>query len=399
MTFISKHITALIASLAVMLASCGSPADEPVAPPRLPGDEGTVMLDLNVVVDGQTDPGAVGSRAFPVIEDGSFEDPVTDYEKLKTLRVIIVRPDGTVEHNRYVELSTPAYNVLHSDNLRFNVRHSERKTIYLLGNEAVVSKQNGDYDFSAIAVGSQFPAGTVADLKLNATIDNSLSSTSRTYVPMSESFDVQIDAPKTMDDFEITRQLFITRSLIKFSFSVKSEVPYDTKRKLTGISVTNLADRSYYLPRATVYDPPKYDAGGNVTQSTNDKGGRLITSFELPDGFSTTKRRFPVMPYYDLDSENELIFTPYIYMPESDVQEGSSYNVRLYFDGDRDDELSDWLGTRPLAITDIPRNTHVKVNIKITSVGIVADVTLVPYTCISLNPGFGGFEHPEEDTN
>ena len=105
------------------------------------------------------------------------------------------------------------------------------------------------------------------------------------------------------------------------------------------------------------------------------------------------------MPYYDLDSENELIFTPYIYMPESDVKEGSSYNVRLYFDGDRDDELSDWLGTRPLAITAIPRNTHVKVNIKITSVGIVADVTLVPYTCISLNPGFGGFEHPEEDTN
>ena len=49
---------------------------------------------------------------------------------------------------------------------------------------------------------------------------------------MSESFDVQIDAPKTMDDFEITRQLFITRSLIKFSFSVKSEVPYDTNASL-----------------------------------------------------------------------------------------------------------------------------------------------------------------------
>ena len=80
--------------------------------------------------------------------------PVSDYEKLRTLRVMIVHAGeektGVVEHNRMV-LVEPSSGAILNDDLRFKVSSGERKHIYLFANEAAVS-----YDFSSIAEGELF---------------------------------------------------------------------------------------------------------------------------------------------------------------------------------------------------------------------------------------------------
>ena len=368
----------MFAVLALIVEACGS-SDYDAPSVIEPDEDRMVVLGLNVIVGETPGENNVGSRAFAGSEDGTFENPATEYEKLKTLRVIIVRPDGTVEHNRYVQFDVATGQII-SDNLEFEVKSGEIKRIYLFGNEAAV---NYDFRSSNIPEGSIFPTEAVENVTIRVSgtsspINNGPTSQTRTYIPMSECFDVKIDRPEREEDLHISRTLFITRSLIKFSFSVKNTVPYGVKTNLTGISITGLAGSSFYLPRNTVYNPPKDQP------STNNLGGRYITSYEMPANFGTTECNFPVLPYYDLDSGEELTFDSYIYLPETKTT--GNYQLRLSFDNP---DLSDWLGSRPLDLKDIPRNTHVKINITLNGSIYDVEVQMVPYAGVNLTPDFG----------
>lgn len=369
----------LIALLALIVQACGSSVYD-IPPDIDPEAAENVVLGINVVV-GETPEGAEAvSRTFADSEDGTFENPVAEYEKLKTLRVIIVRPDGTVEHNRYVSFDIATGQIIR-DNLDFVVKSGETKRIYLFGNEEAV-----EYNFTsdAIPVGSVFPVKAVENVTIKfpegslPPVNNGQTSLTRTYIPMSECFYVKIDTPMSEEDRHISRTLFITRSLIKFSFSVKNAVPYEIRSKLTAISISGLADRSFYLPNNTLYDPPKDQP------SDYSLGGRYITSFRMPDGFGTTECKFPVLPAFDPDASDELTFDSYIYLPETKTR--GNYQLRLLFDNQI---LSDALGHKSLDIRDIPRNTHVKVNITLKGSIYDVEVQMVPYTSVGLTPDFG----------
>ena len=82
----------------------------------------TVMLGLTAEV--------LGSART----DGS--DASADIEKMHSLRIVVLRPDGSVEHNLFVDFGPASQ----SEYARFlAVRKNEKKSIFLIANESGVS--------------------------------------------------------------------------------------------------------------------------------------------------------------------------------------------------------------------------------------------------------------------
>ena len=74
-----------------------------------------VNLDLNV---------ALSDIAIPWSRVSSDAAPANDDEKMQTLRIIVVRPDGTVEANRFVK---PSVAWVYDRQERFKVVGREKK--------------------------------------------------------------------------------------------------------------------------------------------------------------------------------------------------------------------------------------------------------------------------------
>ena len=342
-----------------------------------------------------------------------YEEPVDAYEKVRTLRVVIVRPDGTIAHNRMVTVShLPADGMIQcgnivNDNLQFKIVADETKKIYLFANEKAVNdnkKDNEKFDFtSRLSVGSTFPAEEVAGILIKrnpgeAFIDNN-GDGAKTYVPMSECFDVKIPA---FDDIEseivmnpsggaekyITETLFITRSLIKFSFTVQLKVAgiSSTQLALRGVTISNLANEGYYLPNSTIYDPVWNQPSDNYL------GGREIVSFKVP--YEDDDNADPAALLSDctflfskplaISSKQEESGSIMTYLPESKTIGDGQYVVKLLFE-----DNGDYYESKPLKIQYIPRNTHVKVNMVLTPSELEATVAIVPYISVVLPPIFG----------
>lgn len=92
------HIVSVLGVCFLLMCGCDGRSDE-----GLPSSNGpdAVYLDINVALrDAPVSGRSVSGRAD---EDPSY-DKVTDAEKMRTLRVILVRPDGKVEHNVHLDL-------------------------------------------------------------------------------------------------------------------------------------------------------------------------------------------------------------------------------------------------------------------------------------------------------
>lgn len=371
-----RHINLLMVVLmGATLCACGSNED-----PEMPEANGRVMLDLNVAVAEAP----TATRAFPDTENGSFENPTSAYEGVNTLRVVIVHRggdlNGIIEHNRQVAVNYQTGNII-NDNLRFSVTSNEYKRIYLFANEASV-----DYDFSKLEPGTPFPEEEVNAIELTrkpnaAYIDNSAASYNHRFVPMSEVFDVNVPEPETDLLTYQTEYLFLTRSLIKFSFCFLTKPGYGQSGvKIRGVKIEGLANSGYYMPKATVYDPAKYNV------SSNPLKGRYIVSFSTPADPGYSNYDFPFdIPAEEIKDGLDKSYSPLIYFPESKTPQSARYKLSLLLDGPG----AEFLTPEPLEITDIPRNTHVKVNITLTSTSIKPEVVLLPYTECILEPDFG----------
>ncbi len=371
-------VTLLTASL---LTACGN--DIPSISTLKDAEEGKgVTLTLNIAMSEF--PETEQTRApFPDSDDMSFEGPVSDYEKMRTLRVIIVHGEGNetgiVEHNRMVTADLSSGAII-NDNLRFKVTSGEKKDIYLFANEAATG-----HDFGSIAEGSVFPEEEIRDIRISrrsgaAFIDNGTSSVEKRFVPMSEMFEIDVPTPVGDSDFFQIEHLFVTRSTVKFSFHFSTPEDYPAQgASVTGIKLYGLADECYYLPRNTSYDPGKY------TPAFDNGGGRYITSFDTPDGTSFSGYTFAPFSPIEIKEGMDAAMSPFIYFPESKREGGTKpFRISVVLDNG-----TEFLVPRNLSLDNIPRNTHVKINILMKSTDVDASVTLLPYTGVWLNPDFG----------
>lgn len=350
-----------------------------------------------------------------------FEEASGEYEKISQLRVIIMRPDWEIEQNHLVSFSNGTVSY---DNEPFKVVSGEKKKIYLLANS-----ENLGYDFDRLRPGTYYNAPYIEDIIIKTTevggtiIDNT--SSEKKYIPMSEMYEIMVETPETVkkDTKVDIGTLFVTRAAVKFSFQISSE--YGTGLWIKEIIFNQLANQEYLVPNETKYYPPKYTdpvKNWNGTSSWGDKTdpdlyGRFITSYTTPA--SATYSQVIITPITPIELGPDTTFcSPALYyceskyIPNDNRAATSPYSVSITV-VEKDDEGnlvdgSDYTFV-PISLPNLPllpRNTHVKVKIRLGKTTIdECVVELLPYIGVELNPQFGvnrdqtTTETPPDNTN
>lgn len=372
------HNIAALFALTALMTAC---SDSDTETPDLPEKAQKVNLVISVAtVESQP---SAQSRATEEGDDKyTFEDPATDYEKMHTLRVIVVNADNRVEGNVPVTADAPTDRL---EDITIPVMGGEYKDVYLIANEESVS-----YDFSALYDGAVFPRDVIADLTLNAPAagqpiyDNS--GAARSYLPMSEQFTVYVKEASE-ENFIQRETYFITRATVKFSFSFKSDGPVEADYNVAAVRFSSLADKQYFMPRNTEYLPSKY------TATPSSSPGRLITAYDVPADVTYAPYTF-MLPDggFPVNSTLDAGQTPFLYFPESKFggDEQKYYATVALSDRSNPSAGLTWFPEVELPnLPSLPRNTHVIINFELSGSTLNATVDVLPYTGVYLNPDFG----------
>lgn len=386
MRFFNRHINLifLIGCIAV-LAGC-SGHDEP-------GVIDEKIADANICIDiSLINRDALASRGSTVVDDlNYFEPPVSAYEQISTMRIIVVDERGRVEHNRLLSFDSPVVNT----KAVFKVKPLETKQIYLFGNELPKEgwEGRGYYDFSSIRAGQRFPVEEIEALTMGSLtpgapmIDNT--GATRTYLPINEHFERTLTAtdPGTEEQPSETFSLFVTRSGVKFSV----EATYDGRLTspqsvltVDSVKINAIGNKEYLLPTATEYFPSK-----SVESSTD---GRFITAYEVPtDGVVNSIISLPAELTFPLSGQGKSVYAPEIYYPETQLAAGLKYQIQIVtgVKSTAGPLYSDWVDLPNL--DDLPRNTHVIIKLHLEEQTLRCVVDLLPYREIELNPTYGDF--------
>ncbi len=316
----------------------------------------------------------------------TYSQAVKPGEMMQTLRIVIVRPDGIVEHNRYFDFhQTPT---IEFGAAEFEVSPDTEKTVYLFANENAL-KTNGskiiNFDFDQITVGSQFPADDVANLQISLT--ENTERLSGELLPMCEKHQLT-DIVYTQNNLELeyTADLFVVRAATKFTFNLRNETSKEVT--ISNLNIDKLARIEYYMPNGTTYSAPDPDTGG-----------REITGYNVPTVANNDYYTFLSNLANDANGNGKVIdagdesddFKPLgedIYLLEGKYTDaasnGKNYKLSLTVNGNTYSEYFPEL-------EQLPRNTHVVVNISIKGkdAEVSCTVQVMPYGAYELEPEFG----------
>jgi hypothetical protein len=336
----------LCIGLLQVFCACGAAVDLDMSGD---GDAGFVNLDISVAM----------SDVSGSLTKAADSDAADDNEKMQSLRIVIVRPDMTVEANRRINLKA----VLNHEEETFKVAANEQKTIYLFVNEDTefvsetdnIKRKVVDYDFSGIIVGQPFPGAEIGNLTVRL---DSRSAQVAGPLPMSGKHFVDVPGK------DHSCRLFVTRAAVKFTFHINNESSEEVG--LGGVTLSKMAREEWYVPRAL------YDEKGNVTDYE-------VPALEGDNGYYIFRNDF--VPYIPLAVGGKVDLSP-IYLLEGQYKEG--YSMSIFIGGtERHAAVFDNL-------PELPRNTHVVVNVTIKKdARIVWEADVVPYEVVDLNPGFG----------
>ncbi len=363
--------------LGVLLCGCSiysKEGDIPVA-------ENTSKVKLGVSV-ALTD----GAAFLGMQSRGTLAEAVGDGEKMQTLRIIIVRPDGTVEHNRYYDFHQVP--TTYFATAQFEVVGGETKDVYLFANENTKfdsGRKVANYDFAGIKVGEQFPTNDITgkDIETDETslieVNDALTQMALPQI-MSECHSV--DEPEKKDkDVE----LIIVRAAVKFTFRIinTSNEPL----ALNQLTISKLARREYLLPNEVVYG----------TELSKEDGTTItyIKSYIVPMIGNNEHYNFKAtfadktVPAKSATGNGKVELDP-IYLLESNYNDDSSTEGRNY-------KISLTVGDETYEngyfnnLTALPRNTHVVVDVTLNDelTGLECVVRVYPYGEYWLDPEFG----------
>lgn len=422
----------MLGVLTVFAAACssqqpGEPDDPDITQKKEKGD---VTLSLRVVLGESTATGDTRSmltrEGFNLDDDNTTEPPSSLFEKVRSLRVIIVRgsrfapgesgsdddiaAEGVIEHNRKVMVQ-PGDKVDHltilNDNLDFLVSSGEQKWVYLFANEEAIADAFKDCVGTSLGdmiPGQIFPtekvlAATFEREPDHAWMDNTQfrqdqddEHTTKAGVPMTERFRINVPVPtfEIVDDkmeinFTQTETLFVIRDAVKFSFHLSTAAgfkPTSSPLRVDSIQISGIANKGYIMPRGVTYSPEKY--------MPSPTGERFIKDFDVPadagsSNFNVVLTSIPDNSEYApiLKPGMDVTVQPYLYVPETKAAK-DQITVSVKLSGGEDFHVP-----VPLGLDKIPRNTHVKINIIFgpNTVSVTADV--VPYKEVWLKPDFG----------
>lgn len=331
------------------------------------------MADLRIYVNavGRTD-----ARALTDAEEEYYKDALASCEEMHRLRFVVVRPDGTVEHNRLLNLYNPAERYGYES---FEVVGGEKKTVYLFVNESTNDGSYGPfevkadnatttkYDLNQIEVGKSFPTDDIKALVIKLA-DGESEWPSSNPLPMNGIGEV--DVPKT--GF-VQKTMYVTRAAVKFTYRFTNKTSQDYT--LQGLTIDKVTDKEYYMPNnptPALKDVTKEDPITDLTihPETVYKTYSKEYSFSIPSG--CTKKVLPSI--YQLEGKYNAAVT----------NETQRYKTSITLDGG--------VGTLEAFLKGLPnlvRNTHAVVDITINESNITWEVDVIPYSSVELRPSFG----------
>ena len=361
-----RMLPAMLALLAAVACSSEKPGEpEPVTR----GDDIDIELDVKVPGSGYS-MRPTESRAE---EPDDYTPATYPTEDLVHLRVIIVDDaTGEIAHNRGILFSNgkPV-----ADNMRFKVKSSADYTLYLIGN-CENAGDNLDFGIDNLPVGSIYPAGLIENTELECPdgvilYDNTGSA--KTYLPMSEKFQVTTEEYTGALGQTQLLPLFITRAASKFAFTISAAEDYTDGESpaLTSIQLNGLTDKEYFLPRDAIYNPDRWE------HSYNKYEGREIISFSAPGDLTYSSKIFDLPAPLQIEKG----MTPYEWNPELYFSEvpltPAGLTCTLSFDNGANMLVPIKLPNLPYGM---PRNTLVKIDIIIgNNNAIVLDLQVLPW--------------------
>ena len=349
-----------------------------------------IMSELTISVSVSNTPGAPITKKSDTkvaISAADYILPAHDGEKIQTLRVVIVRPNGSIEHNRFMDFQgaiKKAY--MEVANITFKVLGPELKKIYLFVNEnSVTEDMTGtetkivNYDFSKLTVGQQFPTEEIAALKIQTydayDVLPCAPSPVTAALPMSECHSVYMPA----QDHDV--DLYVTRAAVKFTYLFNNET--SQSYSLSQLNISKGSRIEYYMPQIT-YNGDPYAGNFSVENYSVPNTGQnndyyIFSRFRsdaepvtLPAGKVTTLPSFYLLEgkYEDPDKVVDADGNLLNYSMSATLN-GITY--QSYFPD------VPWL----------PRNTHVVTVVTLKDHGVNWTVDVYPYGEYWLNPGFG----------
>lgn len=307
-------------------------------------------------------------------------------ENMEELRIIIINGSGTVEHNRHFTFNNAAA----GGEYEFRVSDNDEKTILLVANE---NSYHLDQDGLELAGGTQsmslyferLRAGARADLDELRLLTLTLAHNSpdgrglslQTPLPIAGLFTERI--AKGVENVE--RTYWLHRAAVKYSFRIVNTSSFD--HTLESVRIDRIADREFLFPHAQY--------------AVNEYGHMALTDYSTPATASEQEYETTLPTPLRLPAKMKEAVTAIqaFYVPEG-LKGETPQKVSLMLDGRKLNiwrELK-WLmpgetTAQPRPMVDLPRNTHVVVNITVTDddYSIVAEVQ--PYSARKLDPNFG----------
>lgn len=415
------HI-ALLLSIASGLFACRS-GEEELVPTK--GDKNRyVTLSMSVAAPEPVAPPESRALIVDPDDDNFFEEPDSRFERINTLRIIILRGTGApgdsigfVEHNKFFRLTESG--LTYYDDMVFKVVGGEKKKIYLIANEKTVP-----YDFTKIEAKTRFPEKEVEDLKLltdeNNILYNNAGATPE-YIPMTEIYDnVDVKLPQTPEDYYQTLEpMFLTRAAVKFTINLAVDKNFKGKGlNVSKFTFNSLGNMEYLFPRNTIYSPAKESPAiknpDGFTQAPEDLRGHFITAYDVPSEAVNSNFDFPLPGKgVSLTAGSEYAWYAALYFAETKKgkmvtgnEKPFSMSVTLSYtrivevedennEGEtikKEEQVESTLEFKELPnLPILPRNTHVLVNvlIKPEEQKLTAELDLVPYIGVTLKPIFG----------
>lgn len=341
----------------------------------------------------------------PIIRTRSGLAGLPDNEKMKSVRVIVLHTDGTVEHNKFYRLG----GAVGRKYILLKVKPNEKKKIFLFANEESVSVVEGVAGENQTLTGffDNYAESTPGfEAAVNEVYFAPDYSGGRS-IPMSSMY--EIDFPEK-GNFDGT--FYVVRVATKFTVNFMNW--RGEKVTVNSFTIASHADKNFLMAHVDDSEQNRQLFDGKTwinwlkevsnASSENDdyattEAAGWLKDYQLPTQADKTKTYTygtvtVGMPTVDLENPDNskpgvAENVPVFYLPESmNSKAGATdgeqeYTLTIHIDG----------STEPFVYT-LPnlkalfRNTHVVVDITLyNSKEIVVDV--IPYSEVSLEPEFG----------
>ena len=336
---------------------------------------------------------------------------LSDNEKMHSVRVVILRQNGTVEHNRFYTLegAQAQHDVL------LKVVPSETKKIFLIANEESVAEvegiSNGTTGEKQSLTGF-FETYTAGAPGFEAAVNNlhfAPDYSDGKPIPMSSVYDVDVPARGVVEKtFYVVR--VATKFIVNFNNWRQGE-----QVTVSSFSISGHADKNYLMAHVNDSEQNRQlfkgkswiewlkevaDASSEDDSYATTEAAGWLKDYDLPEqadrGLTYTYAGPLTMgpPHIDIDYPDNSrpgvpAQTPVFYLPESkNLKTGEAAN------GEQEYTLTvNIAGKADAFVCPLPnlkalfRNTCVVVNVTMGNTGIEVDV--IPYSEVTLDPIFG----------